>query len=255
MAASSPPCPLPAASATPERNPFRALALSPMPATPPAPAADSDGSRAHLLAFALPAAEQLHRLADSPDLTVLLADRDGLVLAAIGHLAIAPGSARMEAVAGAPGGGSGLCLAEPIATRTRGLLGLADASARLSHGGIVSLLSLLRTTAELIEHRLTETAPGGCIALHLHSHPELLGTPLEGLMVFDAEGRLLASNRHARRLLALPTEAEGSTCLDCVGQPWPALRARLGRFPAPLLLDGRDGQTLAALVRVIGSVG
>lgn len=211
-----------------------------------AAAGTADEPARRLLALALPAAEELHRLAGDPGLSVLLADAEGLVLGVVGSLDIAHRSLRLQPLTrpmrSPP---QRLCLTEPIAATPHGLLAIASASASAhrAHGGLGALRALLETTAALIEHHLAAQAPGACFALHLHPRAELLGTPLEGLAVFDASGHLLASNRTARQWLAVDTP-----------RPWSqrALR-QLARSPAgvALSLRARDGRPLAAIARLL----
>ena len=209
-----------------------------------AAAGTADEPARRLLALALPAAEELHRLAGDPGLSVLLADAEGLVLGVVGSLDIAHRSLRLQPLTrpmrSPP---QRLCLTEPIAATPHGLLAIASASAHRAHGGLGALRALLETTAALIEHHLAAQAPGACFALHLHPRAELLGTPLEGLAVFDASGHLLASNRTARQWLAADTT-----------RPWSqrALR-QLARSPAgvALSLRARDGRPLAAIARLL----
>lgn len=214
-----------------------------------------DPAHARLLALARPVMENLHRQLASSTLAVILADRDGALLAVVAPRggALDPGApdagsagpALPLPVAGAAGAlpaplaarlpdrGAGtlalggrtrarIGLSSPILAAGGGMLGIIELCASpldsLSHAG-----ALLRTTAAIIEHRLIEHDERGYLILHFHSHAGVLGTPLEALVLFGADSRLLAANRSAVRLLPIAHACEGLRCPDCFAEHWSGL--------------------------------
>lgn len=214
-----------------------------------------DPAHARMLALARPVMENLHQQLASATLAVILADRDGVLLAMVAPrggaldpgardagaagpaLALpalsAPGAlpARLpggDAAAGArtvafAGGARALMgLSSPILAAGGGMLGIIDLCASpldsLSHAG-----ALLRTTAAIIEHRLIEHDERGYLMLHFHPQASVLGTPLEALVLFGSDSRLLAANRSAVTLLAIAHACEGLRCPDCFAEHWSGL--------------------------------
>lgn len=210
-------------------------------------------ANARLLTFSRPVIENLYQQIGSPSSTVLLTDRDGLILSSVGcpdfldraaKLALSPGVRWRESDVGTNAIGTALhtgalttvrgnehfldrnhmltCVAKPILAPRGGVLGILDFStdARddLSHAH-----ALLNTTAELIEHRLVESLDDGFLSIHFHNHPDLLDSPLEALAVFDEDRRLIASNRLARRLLSLDAYHPVGTCDECFATRWAGL--------------------------------
>lgn len=236
-------------------------------------------ANARLLTFSQPVIENLYRQIDSPASTVLLTDRQGLILSAIGdtgfldraaRVALSPGAEWSEAIMGTNAIGTAIvssdivavqgsehflernrfltCVATPIFAPTGGIAGVldisTDARANLSHAN-----ALLRTTAECIEHRLIESLDEGFLTLRFHPRAELIGSPLEGLTVFDEDGRLLACNRVARALLKLFGEYPEASCDECFGTEWHRLVdwAALSQS-TPFPIRTNQGQTCVARV-------
>ena len=216
-------------------------------ASSPAPLAASDvldAEHERLLACSMPVMEGLHQQLASPSLTVLLADRQGFVLGVVGPQRpmppFEPGPSRgTSAPFGANFGldadetESGtfavfagnrivMGITAPILAPLGGVLGILDLSAapfdNLSHAG-----ALLQTTAGIIEHRLIESDERGFLMLRFHTHPGVLGSPLEALAVFDRDSRLVVGNRVARNLLELDERRTSLRCPDCFDAPWPGL--------------------------------
>ncbi len=213
----------------------------------PAPLAAGDvldAEHERLLAFSMPAMESLHQQLASPSLTVLLADRQGFVLGVVGPQHREPPFSR-EPSAGATDGFGGrpgvdaddaesgtfavfagnrivMGITAPILAPLGGVLGILDLSAapfdNLSHAG-----ALLQTTAGIIEHRLIESDERGFLMLRFHTHPGVLGSPLEALAVFDHDSRLVVGNRVARTLLEIDERRASLRCPDCFDAPWPGL--------------------------------
>ncbi|ENO87227.1 sigma-54-dependent Fis family transcriptional regulator [Thauera linaloolentis] len=248
----------------------------------PADLRDRLEANARLLTFSRPVIENLFRQIDCPSSTLLLTDCDGLILSAIGdtgfldratRVALCPGAEWSEAAMGTNAIGTALttrqaitidgsqhylsrnrfltCIATPIFSPTGGIAGILDVStdtrANLSHAD-----ALLRTTAECIEHRLIESLDDGFLALHFHARPDLLGSPLEGLVVFDEAGNLLASNRAARTLLHLHGEFPRGSYPESFTTQWRHLVDWAAFGPlTPFPLRTRHGQTCAARAGLI----
>lgn len=264
----------------------RAHGLSPDQPLPDVPVAHAEladrlEANARLLTFSRPAIENLYQQIGNPSSTVLLADRDGLILSAVGcpdfldragQVALSPGARWREADVGTNAIGTALhtggftavrgaehyldrnrfltCVATPILAPSGGILGILDVStdarADLSHAN-----ALLHTTAELIEHRLIETMNGGFLSVHFHNRPDLIGSPLEALAVFDEDGRLIASNRAARRLLALDPRHPAARCDECFATPWGGLVGWAAlRQNRPFPVRTLRGLTCCALARL-----
>ncbi len=211
--------------------------------------------RERLLALSAPAMEDLHRQLDSPGITVLLADSAGGVLRAIGAQGgTLPAGARPQADAPAAAAQSSpttpasaalppgqLGIAVPILPPAGALLGFLDADAApvewLGHAN-----ALLHTAACIIEHRLIETEPQGFLLLRFHRYASVLGTPLEALVLFDAEGAVMLANHTARALLA-PCAFSAGGAAACFATQWCGIvgYAALGLRQPFVLRDRRGG--------------
>lgn len=234
-----------------------------------------------LLAFSRPMIEGLYRQIGSPSSTVLLADRKGMILSALGHtdfldrasrVALRPGVDWSEATMGTNAIGTALhsgtvvtvqgdqhylarnriltCVATPILAPTGGMLGILDVSSD-ARESLTHAEALLRTTAELIEHRLLETLDGGFLTLHFHTRRDALADPLHALVVFDEGGRLVASNRKARGLLGLDAAHPATTYEACFTTPWSRLVGWAAQAPdAPFPLYDLKGRTLIARAKL-----
>ncbi len=210
-----------------------------------------DSERARLIAFSIPAMESLHQQLGSATMTILLADRKGLILSLVGSDAallgpvsgsVAPPPILRALRGAAAANGEQADAAEghfetdlrpadsqvvmgvttPILEPDGGMLCILDfrASPRdnLSHAS-----ALLRTTASIIEHRLIENDSRGFLLLRFHTRPGVLGSPLEALAVFDRNSRLLAANRVANSLLSIGDRRQALRCPDCFDTPWTGL--------------------------------
>lgn len=210
-------------------------------------------ANARLLTFSRPVIENLYRQIGSPASTVLLADSQGLILSAVGdadfldraaRVALSPGAQWTEAAMGTNAIGTALhagttlmvrgdehylarnrflsCVATPILAPGGGIAGILDVStdarANLSHAD-----ALLRTTVELIEHRLIESFEEGFLTVSFHSRPELIDGPFAAVAVFDENAQLVASNRPARALLKLDGEFPVASCEQCFATEWSGL--------------------------------
>lgn len=185
-----------------------------------------------------PEIEALHADAEATDSIVILADAGGIVLDTVGNAGFAeraaqvllrPGVPWCEAAAGTNAIGTALaeqrpaevrgaehyfeshgilsCSAVPIRSPTGEVVGVLDLSgpASIHHA---HALGLVRLAADQIEHRFFDAGFDRCEVLRVQSDAALLGTPREGVLVFEDQ-RLVAANRHALALFELDWDALG----------------------------------------------
>lgn len=179
-----------------------------------------------------PEIEALHADAAANGGIVILTDPDGIILDSLGNtdfaaramqVALRPGVPWSEARTGTNAIGAAMIERGPVEVRgaehyfeghhilscaampifgprgvMKGVLDLSGpASRHPSHA-----LGLLQLAVDGIEHRAFERAFPGCEILRFHPDPAMVGTPREGVLVFD-DRRLVAANRHGLRLLGL----------------------------------------------------
>lgn len=221
-----------------------------------------------------PEIEALHAEAQATGSLVILTDADGLILDTLGsdsfagraaQVALRPGVPWSESLTGTNAIGTALierrpvevrgaehyfephrilsCAAMPILGADGTVLGVLDLTgpAAIHQGHALGLVGL---AVAAIEHRLLESVPPGCEVLRLHRDPGLLGTPREGVLVFEGR-RLVGANRHGLAFLGLSwgdigaeqagfhgaAAAPGLLALrDATGAP---LYGRLQGVPAP----------------------
>lgn len=121
------------------------------------------------------------------------------------------------------------CVAAPIDAPDGQRLGVLDITSYDSVPGF-DVLSLVTDAAAAIENSLFLPAEGQLV-LRFHPRAELLGTPMQGLLLVDGDGRVAGANRMAARLLCLQRG-------QLVGQPFGALFDRrlpqsFGQVPRP----------------------
>ena len=183
-----------------------------------------------------PEVEALHAEAAATDSIVILADASGMVLDTRGsanfadraaRVALRPGVAWSECSTGTNAIGAAIvdrravevrgaehyfephrilsCSAVPIADPKGELVGVLDLS---GHASVHHLhaLGLVRLAVDQIEHRLFDQGFEHCHVLRFHTDPALLGTPREGVFVFE-DNRLVAANRHGVALLGFGSES------------------------------------------------
>ncbi len=137
------------------------------------------------------------------------------------------------------------CSAAPILSGTGQLLGILDISSE--HGrGSPHTLGLVSTAAHMIENRLLASDGQGRMRLHLHTHPEGLGTVAEAIVLVSEDGWITGANRSALSLLRMQACQIGSLALDQVlscGMEHLLARHR-ARPDAPQALRRPDGSPL-----------
>jgi transcriptional regulator of acetoin/glycerol metabolism len=118
------------------------------------------------------------------------------------------------------------CVAAPIDTPDGRRLGALDITS-YDHVPGFDVFSLVMDAAAAIENSLFRPAPDRLL-VHFHPRAELLGTPMEGLLQVEADGRISGANRVAARLLCSPHDSLN-------GQPFGALfdRRLQGLFAQP----------------------
>ncbi|MGF3024009.1 sigma-54-dependent Fis family transcriptional regulator [Methylobacterium aquaticum] len=222
-----------------------------------------------------PEIEALHAEAQATGSLVILTDADGLILDTLGsdsfagraaQVALRPGVPWSESLTGTNAIGTALverrpvevrgaehyfephrilsCAAMPILGADGTVLGVLDLTgpAAIHQGHALGLVGL---AVAAIEHRLLDTVPSGCEVLRLHRDAGLLGTPREGVLVFEGR-RLVGANRHGLALLGLAWTDLGAehaaghggdtapgllSLRDATGAP---LYGRLQGAPAPI---------------------
>ena len=95
------------------------------------------------------------------------------------------------------------CSAAPILSGTGQLLGILDISSEHSRGN-PHTLGLVSTAAQMIENRLLTSGGQRHMRLHLHAHPEGIGTVAEGILLLSAQWAM--EDRDAGRCMALLSE-------------------------------------------------
>ncbi len=179
-----------------------------------------------------PEVEALHVEGRSTGALAILTDADGLILDTLGHpefadraarVALRPGVPWGEATTGTNAVGTALferrpitvqgsehyfaphrilsCSAAPILGATGDLLGVLDFSGPASEAR-THALALVRLAVDQIEHRQFDEGFERTEIVRVHGDPALLGTPREGILVFE-DDRLVAANRHGLALFGL----------------------------------------------------
>jgi sigma-54 dependent transcriptional regulator, acetoin dehydrogenase operon transcriptional activator AcoR len=98
-------------------------------------------------------------------------------------------------------------------------------------------MALVKMSGQMIENRLIASAFGDGLRIRFHSRPEFIGTLMEGIAVFDLDGRLLSANRSAQFQLGLELGALRSQTLEALfGERADALIACAGDLPRRLEL-------------------
>jgi len=97
------------------------------------------------------------------------------------------------------------CVAAPIDSPDGRRLGALDITTYDQVPGF-DVFSLVMDAAAGIENGLFTPTPDHLV-VHFHPRAELLGTPMEGLLLVDAGGRVTGANRMAARLLCMPRTA------------------------------------------------
>ncbi|MFT4190671.1 MAG: sigma-54-dependent Fis family transcriptional regulator [Comamonas sp.] len=186
---------------------------------------------------ARPVMEALREQIAGTDSMVLLTDRHGTILHALGdddflarasRVALRPGIAWSERARGTNAIGTALvegdavqvhagehylhanhvltCSCAPIHDPLGRIIGALDVSGdhRQPHG---HTLALVRMSAQMVENHLFLNSHAQDLLLHFHARAEFVGTLVEGLAAFTPDGRFLSANRSGQFQLGLPLRA------------------------------------------------
>jgi transcriptional regulator of acetoin/glycerol metabolism len=183
---------------------------------------------AELVAFADGEMAQLYRQLAGSGHSIILTDRDGVLLSYCGdpsfrsaasRAGLVPGAVWSERYRGTNGMGTCLlehrpvivhreqhflarntgltCCAAPIYDHRSELVAVLDASGEWDRAQQHTLV-LVNMSAQMIENRLFLHRYRHAFVLRFHSRPELVGTWSEGIIALDASGAVLALERNAQ---------------------------------------------------------
>ncbi|MDQ0509634.1 sigma-54-dependent Fis family transcriptional regulator [Ancylobacter amanitiformis] len=227
-----------------------------------------------------PEIESLYAEAMQTGCVVILTDPNGLILDSRGNagfasraaqVALRPGVSWSESATGTNAVGTALLECRPIAVHggehyldPHGILSCSAAPIMDPYGravGVLDLsgpaavdhrhaLGLVRLAAEQIEHRFFDEGFTDMRVLRVGADRALLGTPREGVLVFDGD-RLVAANRHALGLLHMDWSALGRLRADELVERLPegGQVARLEAAGGRALFARLDGERRAAANR------
>ena len=177
--------------------------------------------------YAAPVMETLHQQIIDTESTVVLTDAQGVVLYSLGddsfaqrasQVALRPGVNWSEARKGTNAIGTAIfeqqpvvvhanqhflhsnhgltCSASPIFAPAGELLGVLDVTCDY-RGFHKHTMALVRMSAQMIENTLFRRSYAGQLIVAFHARAEFIGTLMEGLLAFAADGKVLAANRSA----------------------------------------------------------
>ena len=137
------------------------------------------------------------------------------------------------------------CAAAPIMSASGKLLGILDISGE-QRSGHPHTLGLVSTAARMIENSLVIASCRRHIRLHLHAHPEGIGSVAEGIIALSDDGWIVGANRTGLALLHLTAIDLGATLLEStIDVRLDELRSRHKRRPnQPTQIHLRDGTPL-----------
>jgi sigma-54 dependent transcriptional regulator, acetoin dehydrogenase operon transcriptional activator AcoR len=180
-----------------------------------------------LMAHAEPVMETLHDQIIDTESMIVLTDAAGLILHALGDdpflqkadkVALRPGVSWSEARKGTNAIGTAIaenspvlvhadqhflkansfltCSASPIHAPTGELLGVLDVTGDY-RGYHKHTMGLVRMSTTMIENALFRRLYHPQLLVAFHTRPEFIGTLMEGLIAFEADGRVLSANAAA----------------------------------------------------------
>ncbi|WPB57512.1 sigma-54-dependent Fis family transcriptional regulator [Xylophilus sp. GOD-11R] len=243
---------------------------------------------------ARPVMENLYAQIAGTHSMVLLTDRHGTILQSLGdadflerahRVALQPGVAWSEQSCGTNAIGTSLvegepmqvhadqhflrvhhflsCSCAPIHDPLGEPMGSIDVSGD-HRGQSKHTLALVRMSAQMIENHLFSRHFDEAVQLHFHSRPEFLGTLLEGMAAFDADGRFLSANRSALFQLGMSLRAlQAHTFSSLFGRPISDLMGRARRacdeavdlwMPGGVKVAGRARLRRAAALLPVGTI-
>lgn len=143
------------------------------------------------------------------------------------------------------------CAAAPIMGANGELIGLIDISGdqRSRHPHTLGLVSI---AARMIENRIVIASSNRHIILHLHVHPEGIGSVAEGIISISEDGWILGANRVGLAMLRLnPVDLNETPFTRCFDVTVDELLSRHKRRPGhPTQVHLRDGTALFVQLQV-----
>ncbi|MDO9400970.1 MAG: sigma-54-dependent Fis family transcriptional regulator [Polaromonas sp.] len=190
-----------------------------------------------LYRHARPVMETLYSQIVNTQSMVLLTDAQGVILHALGdddflakadRVALCPGVAWSEQSKGTNAIGTALamgapmqvnadehflranhfltCSCSPILDPQGQVIGAIDVSGD-HRSQSKHTMALVRMSAQMVENHLFSKVYEDAVTLRFHARPEFLGTLMEGLAAFSADGRFLSANRSGQFQLGLSLQA------------------------------------------------
>lgn len=143
------------------------------------------------------------------------------------------------------------CAAAPIMAANGDLIGLIDISGdqRSRHPHTLGLVGM---AARMIENRIVSSSCSRHILLHLHTHPEGIGSVAEGIVAISEDGWITGANRTGLAMFHLTPVDLGATPLTrCIDARLDELLSRhLHRPGLPTQIHLRNGLALFVQVQV-----
>ncbi|HTJ92961.1 MAG TPA: sigma-54-dependent Fis family transcriptional regulator [Pararobbsia sp.] len=143
------------------------------------------------------------------------------------------------------------CSSVPILDPYGALLGVLDVTGdcRSHHR---HTMALAKMSAQMIENHLFASTFTQALRIHFHSRPEFIGTLMEGIAAFRADGTFLSANRSAQFQLGLPLASLHAHTLSSLfnvsgGQLIDEIRAS-SLAPGQLQLELHNGVRVSASV-------
>jgi transcriptional regulator of acetoin/glycerol metabolism len=137
------------------------------------------------------------------------------------------------------------CAAAPIMSSDGKLAGIIDISGdqRSRHPHTLGLVGM---AARMIENRLVISSCRHHIRLHLHAHPQGIGTVAEGIIALSEDGWIVGANRNGLALLQLSAVDLGATPIArAIDAPLDKLLSHHIRHPdLPIQVRVHDGTSL-----------
>jgi transcriptional regulator of acetoin/glycerol metabolism len=235
-----------------------------------------------LLAHSIPVMEYLYEQVKNSHSMVILADKRATLMHTIGDLdfqnkadrvALSTGSSWNEQHRGTNAIGTALveascveingaehflerngfltCAAAPIMAANGELVGLINISGdqRSKHPHTLGLVSM---AARMVENRMIVASCKRNIMLHLHAHPEGIGSVAEGIIALSDDEWIIGANRIGLAMLHLnPADLSGTPLNRCIDVSLAELLSRHKHRPGiPTQVHSHNGATLFVQVQV-----
>ncbi|MDR5825033.1 sigma-54-dependent Fis family transcriptional regulator [Caballeronia sp. LZ043] len=133
------------------------------------------------------------------------------------------------------------CSSVPILDPLGNLSGVLDVTGD-RRGYHQHTMALVKMSGQTIENRLISSAFEDKLRVRFHSRPEFIGTLMEGIAVFELDGRLLCANRSAQFQLGLDLRSlRAQTAETLFGEGVEKFIGRPGDAPRRLVLHSGVG--------------